>query len=569
MSRLRARDPRLATSPAKPNALVLLAVLAVTLLASRGWPDTTPALTAPPATTAPSPEPAPSPSPSPSEWRVDEQGRRYKIVLFPKSQPHQRMEDGKLRTVWGFSVDLAGEDEHDFFVKSYETGEGRGPAPLRLSEAEKQAAADTFSFELRQEQHLNLERFDAGLPTSGQWRDQFAVADVNGDGLLDVVHGPPRRRPGPPVIFLGDGKGTWRRFSEAEFPRQRYDYGAAVVSDFDGDKRPDIGLGMHLLGISALRQATPGRWEAASAGMDPLEGQPSTAFSSHALLVLDWDRDGHLDLLALGEGPRLELQQSSARSVRSVNNGLLLYRNKGDGSWERLAGPRSAAGLFGEKLVALRLANGTNAVVTATSARGRRDLLFVPGKPYEQRTLEALRPEALVYALAVGDFDGNRQADLAVGYAAYAGEAWHSGLDVLLQDRQGSFRRTTVWNEPGAWGVTGLGAGDLDKDGRADIVALTGDGRTRVFRSAGGGSFTLEPGELTERAEACRGVNVQIADLDKDGRGDIVAAFAGEEEGFGGFSQHGCPGEGFIRAWRSAPSKPGARPETTRPSPRP
>jgi hypothetical protein len=513
-------------------------------------------------TTAQEPSPSPAPAASASEWLVDAQGRRYKVLPLSKALPHLRVDAGTLRTVWGFNVDLAGEDDQNFLVKSYETSAGQGPAPLRLSEQEKRAAAESFRFELREERHLGFERFDAGLPTSGQWRNHFTLADMNGDGVLDIVHGPPRRRPGPPVIFLGDGKGTWRRFNEAVFPQQRYDYGAAVTGDFDGDRRPDIALGMHLLGIAGLRQVAPGRWAAASEGMDPLEGQPSTAFSSHALLALDWDRDGRTDVLALGEGPRLEVRQATPGSVRPASNGLLLYRSRGDGSWERRPGPTSAAGLFGDRLVALPLADGTKAVVAATNARGRRDLLFVPGAPYTQRTLEALRPEALVYALAVGDFDGNRQADLAVGYAAYAGEAWYSGVDVLLQDRRGQFQRLTVWNESGALGVTALGAGDLDRDGRADLVALTGDGRTRVFRSAGAGSFTLEPGELTERADACRGSHVELADLDRDGRADIVASFAGEQEGFAGFSHSGCPGEGTLRAWRSLPAPPPGQPRS-------
>lgn len=509
----------------------------------------------------------PAASPGPVEWRVDAEGRRYKIVLLSKSLPHLRLDATTLRTVWGFSVDLAGEDEQNFLVKSYETGEGKGPAPTRLSEDEKRAAAETFRFERREEQRLVLERFDDGLPTSGQWRNQFALADMNGDGMLDILHGPPRRRPGPPVIFLGDGKGHWRRLDDAVFPRQRYDYGAAVAGDFDGDKRLDIALGMHLLGISGLRQVGPGRWDGASQGMDALEGQPSTAFSSHALLPVDWDRDGRTDVLALGEGPRLEVRPAAPQAIRAPSNGLLLYRSRGDGSWERRPGPQSAAGLFGDQLVALRLADGTRAVVAATNARGRRDLLFVPGAPYEQRTLEALRPDALVYALAVGDFDGNSQEDLGVGYAAYAGEAWYSGLDVLMQDRRGRFERLTVWNEAGSWGVTALGAGDLDKDGRADIVALTGDGRTRVFRSAGSGTFTLEPGELTERADACRGSHVALADLDRDGRADIVASFAGEQEGFAGFTHSGCAGEGFMRAWRSAPVPAGSRLPSPAPKP--
>ena len=54
------------------------------------------------------------------------------------------------------------------------------------------------------------EPFDAGLPHEGQWRNGFDIADMNGDGLLDIVHGPPRKGDRRPHVFLGDGKGNWR-----------------------------------------------------------------------------------------------------------------------------------------------------------------------------------------------------------------------------------------------------------------------------------------------------------------------------------------------------------------------
>src|SRR5256885_7736606 len=77
--------------------------------------------------------------------------------------------------------------------------------------------------------------FSAGLPTAGQWRNGFDIADMNEDGHPDIVHSPARKSPGAPVIFLGDGKGNWRRWSEARFAPLPYDYGDAAVGDFNGD----------------------------------------------------------------------------------------------------------------------------------------------------------------------------------------------------------------------------------------------------------------------------------------------------------------------------------------------
>src|SRR2546423_13615409 len=98
-----------------------------------------------------------------------------------------------------------------------------------------------------------------------------------------------------------------------------------------------------------------------------------------------------------------------------------------------------------------------------------------------------------------------------------------------------------------------LAAGDLDGDGRPDLVALSGDGETLVLRNAGGGTFTREDVQLTERVVGCRGHHVVVQDLDKDGRADIVAGFAGEAEGIGVYRTQGCPGQGSLRVWRSRP----------------
>src|SRR5260370_861172 len=50
-----------------------------------------------------------------------------------------------------------------------------------------------------------LEPFGRGLPDKGQWRQGFAIADMNGDGHPDLILPPPRGVPGVPEIFLGDG----------------------------------------------------------------------------------------------------------------------------------------------------------------------------------------------------------------------------------------------------------------------------------------------------------------------------------------------------------------------------
>src|SRR5262245_15564188 len=69
-----------------------------------------------------------------------------------------------------------------------------------------------------------------GLPSDDRWRQDFAFADMDGDGRLDIVTAPPRKGKEPwPHIFLSRGD-RWEPVScpnvgQNGFPQQEYAYG--------------------------------------------------------------------------------------------------------------------------------------------------------------------------------------------------------------------------------------------------------------------------------------------------------------------------------------------------------
>jgi hypothetical protein len=540
-------------------------------------PSTQPASPARPPAAAPAPTENPygaavpqtrpvnvNPQPPDGKWLKDDLGRLYFVEKTRKVEgQYRRIDDHTVRTLWGVPIDVVREDANYFYFKVYKVEGGQQPRPVNPPPTAEELAkiAATYKVDTPESHRLRFVDFGKGLPGSGQWREGFVLADINGDGHLDIVSSPPRKGLSAPVILLSDGKGNWRRWQEAQFARFPYDYGDVAVADLDGDGNLDLVLAMHLKGFTALLGDGKGhfmkRWDK---GLDFLEpgkgGDESSVFSSKTITVVNWNHDQRPDILALGEGPRLNM--ASVRGEGGVlgtgaSYGPVIYLNQGDGSWKRKDQGTGHDQIFGDSVTVGDFnGDGRPDFAVGSSVMGRRDLVYLGRADGGWDKVEInVRPLSYVRSVLAADFDKDGRSDLAVGYISFEGAIWRSGIDIFYSRPGGKWERRTLAAKEGREGFSALGAGDLDGDGNLDLVALTGEGATWIFLGDGKGFFTHETAEIPNYGPGCNGSRVRLADLDGDGKDEIVASWAGE---YSAMNAPGvCRSEGGIRAWHAEP----------------
>jgi hypothetical protein len=511
------------------------------------------------------------------EWLVDEEtGRRYKFVQIPRKSRYIWIDEDTIRA-HGVPFDVVKQDEESLWLKAWEPGqEVRKRRPrAEPTEEERAAVAASYEFDLKETDRLRFEPFDKGLPKRGQWRNGFDIADVNGDGEFDIVFGPARKGRPLPNIFLGDGRGSWRRWN-VHYPDLLYDYGDAAAGDLNNDGYADLVFAVHLWGIQALIADGEGRFDPWGEGIemdrpgDPA-GFDATAFSSRAVELLDWNGDGRLDVLALGEGPKGRKQAAAGGitgEIIDTSRGFRLYVNGGDGSWtaRQLANTND----FGDSFaVADFNRDGRADLAAASRVAGSRSVLLLSGDDGAMSAahLSELRPRGILWSVAAADLDGDGDQDLAVGYMSHELGQWRSGVDLYLAGPGPTWQRRTLLAVEDRLAIPALATGNLDNDDHADLVALTDQGEVWIFLGRGGARFEREMGsELPQPVDGCSGSHVRLVDLDRDGRDEVVAAFAGEPTGLPGIadmSQPGCPGEGSLRAWKVIVEAKGGAPSST------
>jgi FG-GAP-like repeat len=431
----------------------------------------------------------------------------------------------------GVKVEFFKEDDNYYYVKTPKYSRNEAEALARKTEEEKHEKKVEWleEFGLKPEDFVSIEpprapisfRLekvpDPGLPHDGMWRANFAIADMNGDGIPDIVSPPSRIGDGEPHIFLGDGKGHFKPWSltiekDGKPYTGAFDYGGTAVADFNKDGIPDFAIASHSGTVHVLLAKGSGVFELDDAGLP-------AKFSSEAVAAADLDGDGYPDLAVTMDLPTDPNGPDFKRQVR-------VYRNLAGKGWKEVVGAIDG-GLYSQKIALFDLDGDGRLDLLTGSHYSSGVNIFWKGKgdgSFEKALMgDAVEGRALHFAMAPGTLTSNHLPAMAVTAAVFGlGTQSMEVIDVYYNDH-GAWKRQRVWREPGYRAqLFALGFGDLNGDGLPDIVFPDEIAhQLRIFLQQPDGSFKEAPFEdepPLDSPPAC----VQIADVDGDGRADIV-----------------------------------------------
>lgn len=318
-----------------------------------------------------------------------------------------------------------------------------------------------------------------------------AVADFNGDGILDIAG--VNRNINMVTIYLGQGDGSFTQASSLGISALA---GAVTAGDFNEDGKLDLAIG----GAGGVVNILLGQGDGTFVAGSTL----SVGSGSFSLVVADFDGDGHDDLAQANES----------------SNDVTILLGHGDGTFSATltnpatsVNPRVAAvGDFngdGKPDLVISTGGGGGAI---TVLLGNGDGTFTPAPTPSIGRLPV--------SVAVGDFDGDGKLDVAVG------DDSSDSVGILKGNGDGTFTALTTVS-PAGFTPTTLLVGDFDGDGKLDIgVGNDSDRTVTVLLGNRDGTFSTG---ATQAAYSGGGqlLYAAVGDFNGDGKTDLVAGSTG------------------------------------------
>lgn len=390
-------------------------------------------------------------------------------------------------------------------------------------------------------------RFGAALAydSGGPYADSVAVADLNGDGRLDLivanycqsaVQGSCNTL-GEVAVLISNGNGTFQ-------PAVTYSTGAyyaysVAVGDLNGDGVPDIVVSNLCESVNpgfVCDTGSPGEVSVLLGKGDgtfqPAVTYGSGGFYATSVTVGDLNGDGKPDLVVANGG----------YDVGSVSTLL----GNGDGTFQPAVSYSSGA--YGADSVVMGdlIGDGRPDLVVASLCQGPS---CSPGGGYDgelgvlvgngdgtlQPAVTYNSGGEYAYSVALGDLRGNGILDLVVAnkFSDDEGSSDYNAVDVLLGNGDGTFQSAVSYLLPGGE-YDAVAIGDVNGDGYLDLVLVEecqrltphsckGTGEVAVLLGNGDGTFQKP---IVYPSGGYEGSAIAIGDVNGDGRPDLIVTNA-------------------------------------------
>jgi hypothetical protein len=354
--------------------------------------------------------------------------------------------------------------------------------------------------------------YDSG----GGYTTSMAVADVNGDGTLDLIVG----SGGMVGVLLGNGDGTFQTVQP--YPTNGGGSASIFVADVNSDGKPDLVVASYYWNQDSMIIVLLGNGDGT---FQPARSYASGGAGAQSVFVADLNGDGKLDVVVANCVKTGEDCHEPPSGTATGNVGVLL--GNGDGTFHPAVNYDSGASIAFSVVAAevngdgkLDLIVGNSCVSAENCGSGAIGVLLGNGDGTFQPAVAHIWGGDIPNAMMVADVNSDGKPDLVLGGYFTTG--------VSLGNGDGTFQDVVTY-ATGGWLVQSIAFGDVDGDGVPDLVAVSRSGAyphdyagcVGVLRGNGDGTFQA-PKVFTSGGWSAE--SVALADVNRDSRLDLLVA---------------------------------------------